>query len=83
MIFHLEREGTQIRRRKMETTTMEVVHRCNYAPIHIAHALVTIRMLVHQLLHRSHNNHWEDTMEKAPHNSECGSTTRKDQCYLD
>jgi hypothetical protein len=27
-------------------------------------------------LHRSHTNHWEDTMEKAPHNSECGSTTK-------
>jgi hypothetical protein len=47
MIFDLEREATQTRRRKTETTTMEVIHRCNYATIHIAHALVTTRMLVH------------------------------------
>jgi hypothetical protein len=67
----------------MVTTTLEVVERCNYALIHIAHALVTTRMLVHQLLHHSHNNHWEDTVEKAPHNSECVSTTREDRCYLD
>jgi hypothetical protein len=63
-------------RRKMDTTTMEVVHRCNYAPIHIAHALVTIKMLVHPLLHCNHTSHWKDTMEKAPHNLECGSTTK-------
>jgi hypothetical protein len=44
-------------RRKMDTTTMEVVHRCNYAPIHIAHALVTIKMLVHPLLHCNHTSH--------------------------
>jgi hypothetical protein len=60
----------------METTTMEMVHKYNYVPIQIARALVTTRMLVHPLLHRSHTNHWEDTMEKAPHNSECGSTTK-------
>jgi hypothetical protein len=42
-------------RRKAETTTMEVVHRCKYAQIHIVAALVIARMLVLQLLHHSHN----------------------------
>jgi hypothetical protein len=36
---------------------MEVVHRYKYAQIHIAAALVTARMVVHHLLHRSHNRH--------------------------
>jgi hypothetical protein len=31
----------------METTTMEMVHKCNYAPIYIVRALVTTQMLVH------------------------------------
>jgi hypothetical protein len=61
---------------------MEVVHRCKYVQIHIAAALVTTRMLVLHLLHRSHNKQQqcEDTVEKGPHNLECGSTTRKLLC---
>jgi hypothetical protein len=61
---------------------MEVVHRCKYAQIHIIVAVVTTRMLVLQRLHRSHNRQqqWEDTMEKGPHNLECGSTTRELFC---
>jgi hypothetical protein len=41
--------------RKRETIRMEMVHRCNYAPIHIDYTLITPRMVVHQLLHCSHN----------------------------
>jgi hypothetical protein len=46
-----------------ETTTMEVVQRCKYAQIHIANARATARMVVHHLLHRTHNSQWEDTRE--------------------
>jgi hypothetical protein len=61
---------------------MVVLHRCNYAQIHIVAALVTTRMLVLRRLHRTHSRQqqWEDTMEKGPHNLECGSTTRKLFC---
>jgi hypothetical protein len=57
---------------------MEVVYRCKYDQIHIVAALVTARMLVLQLLHRSHSRQQqcEDTVEKGPHNLECGSTTK-------
>ena len=61
---------------------MKVVHRFKYAQIHIVVALVTARMLVLHLLHNSHSRQqqWEDTVEKGPHNLECGSTTRKLLC---
>jgi hypothetical protein len=61
---------------------MKVVHRFKYAQIHIVVALVTTRMLVLHLLHNSHSRQqqWEDTVEKGPHNLECGSTTRKLVC---
>jgi hypothetical protein len=61
---------------------MEVVHRFKYAQIHIVAALATTRMLVLHLLHRSHSGQqqWEDTVEKGPHNLECGSTIRKLFC---
>jgi hypothetical protein len=61
---------------------MKVVHRFKYAQIHIVVALVTARMLIIHLLHRSHSRQqqWEDIVEKGPHNLECESTTRKLVC---